>query len=121
MAKTTSRNIIRLRKHARVRRKINGTEARPRLSVFRSSKHIYVQAVDDQNGNTIASASSLDAELKIREKGGDVDAAKAVGELIGRRLLDKGIEEAIFDRGGYAYHGRVAALADGARSAGLRF
>lgn len=121
MAKTKSRNNIRLRKHARVRRKINGTEARPRLNVFRSAKHIYAQAIDDRNGMTIASASSLDAELNIREKGGDVDAANAVGQLIARRLLDKGIEEVIFDRGGYAYHGRVAALANGARSAGLRF
>ena len=121
MAKIKSRNDIRLRKHARVRRKISGTEARPRLSIFRSAKHIYVQAIDDQAGNTIASSSSLEAERGFQENGGNVDAAKVVGETIAKRLLEKGIEEIVFDRGGYAYHGRVAAVAEGARSAGLRF
>ena len=121
MAKAKSRNEVRLRKHARVRRKLSGTAERPRLNVFRSSKHIYVQAIDDLAGHTLASASTLDPELDLRNKGGDKEAAHAVGELVGRRLLDMGVEEVVFDRGGYPYLGRVANLADGARSAGLRF
>lgn len=120
MAKIKSRNDIRLRKHARVRRKISGTESRPRLCVFRSLKNIYVQVIDDTTGVTIASASSADAELGLTN-GGNVEAARAVGELIGKRLSEKNIEEVVFDRGGYVYHGRVAAVAEGARSAGLRF
>jgi large subunit ribosomal protein L18 len=95
---------------------------RPRLSVFRSSKHIYVQLIDDQKGHTIAAASSIDGDLKKSlEKGTDVEAASAVGKLIAERALAAGVKEVRFDRGGYRYHGRVKALADAAREAGLSF
>jgi large subunit ribosomal protein L18 len=108
----------RRRRHRRVRKKLMGTAERPRLAVFRSSKHIYVQAIDDLAGRTLASASTMEASLR----GGStatVDAAKQVGKLLGERAKAAGIDRAVFDRGGFRYHGRVAAVADGAREAGL--
>ena len=113
---------LRTRRHIRVRAKVAGSEERPRLVVFRSDKHIYAHAIDDGSGRTIAHASSLDADLKGNVKrGGNVDAAKVVGGAIAARLKDKGIEDVVFDRGGYLYHGRIKALADAAREAGLKF
>ena len=109
----------RIKRHTRVRGKISGTAERPRLSVFRSEKNIYAQIIDDVAGNTLVSASSLDKE--IEGNGGNVEAAKKVGAMIAERALKKGIEEVVFDRGGYIYHGRVQALADGAREGGLKF
>ncbi len=120
MIKKTSRNELRKRRHFRVRNKINGTSERPRLSVFRSSKHIYAQLVDDVNHATLAAASSLEKEAGV-EQGGNVAAAQAVGKLIGERGVAKKIEQVVFDRGGYLYHGRVKALAEAAREAGLKF
>ncbi|HEX9092681.1 MAG TPA: 50S ribosomal protein L18 [Coriobacteriia bacterium] len=109
------------RRQRRVRGKVSGTAARPRLRVTRSSAHIYAQVIDDVSGATLASASSIDTELREALKSGStVDAAKAVGEAVARRALDKGVTEVVFDRGGRLYHGRVQALADGARSAGLK-
>jgi large subunit ribosomal protein L18 len=107
----------------RVRKKLRRVARdRPRLSVFRSSKNIYAQVIDDTKGHTLASASSLEPELaKSLSKGSDVTAAQAVGKLVGERALKSGVEKVIFDRGGYLYHGRVKALADGAREAGLQF
>ena len=108
----------RVRRHRRVRKKVTGTAARPRLAVFRSNKHIYVQAIDDQARRTIVSASTVEADLR----GGStatVEAAKQVGKLVGERAKAAGIETVVFDRGGFKYHGRVAAIADGAREAGL--
>lgn len=122
MIKKVSRNDIRKRKHARVRRKISGTAEKPRLCVFRSSKNIYAQLIDDVNGHTIVQASSLDPEIKSQtEEGGNVAAASKVGELVAKRALEQNIETVVFDRGGYIYHGRVAALAQAARDAGLKF
>ena len=112
-------NKARLQRHKRVRAKINGTADRPRLDVFRSAKNIYAQVIDDVNGVTLASASSLDKA--IEGYGGNVAAATAVGKLIAERALAKGIENVVFDRGGYLYHGRVQALAEGAREGGLKF
>ena len=122
MQKSIDRDAIRRRIRYRIRRKVSGTADKPRLAVFRSDKHIYAQAIDDGSGQTIAHASSLDAELKGNAKrGGNVDAAKVVGGAIAARLKDKGIEDVVFDRGGYLYHGRIKALADAAREAGLKF
>ena len=122
MQKMIDRDAIRRRIRYRIRKKVSGTAARPRLAVFRSDKHIYAQAIDDGSGQTIAHASTLDAELKAAVKrGGNVDAAKAVGGAIAERLKIKGIEDVVFDRGGYLYHGRIKALADAAREAGLKF
>lgn len=109
----------RLRRHARVRGKISGTAERPRLSVFRSEKNIYAQIIDDVAGNTLCSASTV--EKGFEGNGGNVEAAKKIGETIAKRALEKGIENVVFDRGGYIYHGRVAALAEGAREGGLKF
>lgn len=112
----------RKRRHLRVRRRVKGTPERPRLSVFRSGRHIYAQVIDDTAGRTLAAASSLDAEVRGElGHGGNVAAARRVGELIGKRAAEKGIRKVAFDRGGYRYHGRVAALAEGARAAGLEF
>ena len=108
----------RTRRHRRVRKKVTGTAERPRLAVFRSSRHIYVQAIDDRTGRTLASASTMEKDLR----GGataTVDAAKQVGKLVGERAKAAGITTVVFDRGGFKYHGRVAAVADGAREAGL--
>jgi large subunit ribosomal protein L18 len=115
---TLSPQQARVRRHRRVRKRVVGTAARPRLCVFRSNKHIYAQVIDDTSGVTLASASTVEAGL--RESGtGNVDAAKAVGQLVGERAKAAGIEKVVFDRGGFRYHGRVAALCDGARAAGL--
>jgi len=122
MQKMIDRDAIRRRIRHRIRKKVTGTAAKPRLAVFRSDKHIYAQAIDDGSGRTIAHASTLDADLKAGVKrGGNVDAAKVVGGAIAARLKDKGIEDVVFDRGGYLYHGRIKALADAAREAGLKF
>lgn len=120
MIKKVNSNVSRLARHARVRKKISGTPELPRLCVFRSLKNIYVQIIDDTTGNTLAAASSLDKELGTAN-GGNCEAAKAVGALIAKKALDKGIKEVVFDRGGYVYHGRVAQLAEAAREGGLEF
>ncbi|MGC4378198.1 50S ribosomal protein L18 [Fictibacillus sp. Mic-4] len=120
MITKADKNVARKKRHARVRRSVVGTAERPRLNVFRSSKHIYAQIIDDQNGVTIASASTLDKTLDV-PNGGNVEAAKQIGEAIAKRAAEKGIKAVIFDRGGYLYHGRVKALADAAREAGLEF
>jgi large subunit ribosomal protein L18 len=104
----------------RVRKSVIGTDARPRLNVFRSSRHIYAQIINDTTGHTLVSASTLGPELKGISAGG-VEAAKAVGKLVAERALAKGLSKVVFDRGGYLYHGRVAALAEAARAAGLEF
>jgi large subunit ribosomal protein L18 len=119
MARVDS-NIIRLRVHERIRKKVEGDAVRPRLCVFRSNKHIYAQIVDDSKGQTLAAASSLDEEAAVKN-GGNVAAAKAVGQAVAKRAIDKGIQTVLFDRGGYIYHGRVKALAEAAREAGLKF
>lgn len=111
---------LRIRRHKRVRRKLAGTSARPRLAVFRSSKHITAQIVDDDAGHTLASASTVEPELR-GNSGGTVDAAKVVGTLVATRAKAAGITTVVFDRGGFTYHGRVAALADAARAEGLEF
>ena len=108
----------RRRRHQRVRKKVQGTAARPRLSVFRSSRHVYAQLIDDAHGHTLVAASTMEREAR----GGTtstVDAAKTVGRQLGERALASGVHQAVFDRGGFRYHGRVAAVADGARDAGL--
>jgi len=116
-----SRNEMRLIRHRRLRRKISGTPERPRLAVFRSLNHIYAQMIDDTVGHTLVSASTLDKELREKlASTKDMEAAKAVGELIAKRALEKGIKEAVFDRGGHKFHGRVKALAEAARNAGLK-
>lgn len=116
------KNKARLKRHLRVRKKINGTAARPRLSVFRSAKHMYAQLIDDVAGVTLASASTKDKELvEAIGNGGNVEAAAKVGELIAKRAQAKGVTEVVFDRGGYLYHGRIQALATAAREAGLSF
>jgi len=112
----------RLTRHRRVRKGLAGTPERPRLCVFRSDRHIYAQVVDDQNGRTLVSASTLSAELKDKAKHfGTVAAAGLVGGLIGRKCLEQGIKKVVFDRGGFRYHGRVKALAEAAREGGLEF
>ncbi len=118
----SARDKIQRRKN-RVRRAVRrSAKGRPRLSVFRSSQHIYAQVIDDTAGNTVAAASSLDGELrKSLPKGGDKNAAEAVGKLIAKRALDAGVKDVVFDRGSHIYHGRVKALADAAREAGLSF
>ncbi len=117
-----SRNDNRLARHGRVRKKVFGTPEKPRLCIYRSIKNIYAQVINDTEGNTLVSASTLDKEIQEKAKyGGNKEAAKAVGALIAKRALDKGIETVAFDRGGYLYHGRVKELAEGAREAGLKF
>jgi large subunit ribosomal protein L18 len=113
-----SKNQIRMRIHRRIRRRVKGTPERPRLAVFRSVKHIYAQVIDDAQGHTVAAASSAE---KNATNGGNLAGAKAVGKLVAERAKDKGIHAVVFDRGGYHYHGRVKALADAAREAGLEF
>ena len=119
MVKKPDTNKARLKRHKRVRSKISGTAERPRLNVFRSNTNIYAQLIDDINGVTLASASSLDKE--ITAYGGNKEAAKEVGKLVAKRAIDKGIDTVVFDRGGYVYHGRVKELAEGAREGGLKF
>lgn len=116
-----SRNA-RKRRQRRIRMKISGTAERPRLNVFRSLEHIYAQVIDDETGNTIVSASTLDKSLRDNLAGkGKKDQAKAIGEIVAERAKDAGIETVVFDRGGFIYHGRIKALADGAREGGLKF
>ena len=122
MDKTKAKAAGLARRQRRVRGKVSGTAARPRLRVTRTNVHIYAQLIDDVAGTTLVSASSIDGELRSALKSGaDRDAARAVGEAIGRRAIEAGITEVVFDRGGRLYHGRVAALAEGARDAGLKF
>jgi len=109
------------RRHSRLRKKVLGTNARPRLNVFRSDKHIYAQVIDDLTGHTLASASDIDTDTKAQADGTKSDKAKLVGTIIAQRALDAGVKQVVFDRGGYRYHGRVKALADAAREAGLDF
>ncbi|MCH4153638.1 MAG: 50S ribosomal protein L18 [Saccharofermentans sp.] len=116
------KNKIRVRKHVRVRKKISGTTDCPRLCVYRSNSHIYAQVIDDTTGTTLASASSLDKEIKGSvANGSNVEAASAVGKLVAERAIAKEVKDVVFDRGGYMYHGRVQALAEAARTAGLNF
>ncbi len=116
------KNKARLKRHLRVRKKIEGTPERPRLNIFRSSKHMYAQIIDDTKGITLVAASTQDKDLRDGiTNGGNVEAARKVGELIAKRAKAQGIEKVVFDRGGYLYHGRVQALADAAREAGLEF
>ena len=119
MVSRVDTNKKRIKRHKRVRGKIFGTAQKPRLCVFRSLKNIYAQVIDDENGKTLASASSLDKEFN--QYGGNKEAAKLVGQAVAKAALDKGITEVVFDRGGYIFHGRVQELADGAREAGLKF
>lgn len=114
------KNKARKKRHLRIRKRVIGSAVRPRLNVFRSSKHIYAQLIDDVTGATITSASSLDKELGLKN-GANTEAAAAVGSLIAKKAQEKGLTDVIFDRGGYLYHGRVKALADAAREAGLQF
>ncbi len=120
MARTDHKVELRHRRHARVRRRVRGSAARPRLAVFRSNKHIAAQVIDDEAGVTLASASTVESDLR-GASGGNVDAATAVGRLVATRAKAAGITSVVFDRGGFAYHGRVAALADAARTEGLEF
>jgi large subunit ribosomal protein L18 len=113
---------IRTRLHLRIRKKLSGKTERPRLAVFRSQAHIYAQVINDEDGRTLCAASSVDKDLRAKQKtGSNVAAAKAVGALIATRAKEKGIEAVVFDRGGFQYHGRIKALADAAREAGLKF
>ncbi|HHW30177.1 MAG TPA: 50S ribosomal protein L18 [Clostridiaceae bacterium] len=122
MIQKLNKNEVRKRKHVRVRKKVFGTPEKPRLNVFRSLTNIYAQIIDDTTGTTLVAASSLDSVLKSRIKsGGNKEAAREVGKLVGQRAIDKGIKSVVFDRGGYIYHGRVKELAEGAREAGLEF
>jgi len=119
MVSKVDKNAARVKRHYRVRNKIAGTPERPRLNVFRSAKHIYAQIIDDLNGVTVASASTMDKDFG--EWGGNKEAAKKVGENIAKKALEKGVTSVVFDRSGYIYHGRVKELAEGAREGGLQF
>lgn len=122
MIKKQSRSEVRVKKHNRMRNKIQGTNERPRLAVFRSEKHIYAQIIDDMTGTTLAAASTVEKEIASAIKAtSNTDAAAAVGTAIAKKAAAKGIENVVFDRGGFLYHGRVKALADAAREAGLQF
>ena len=118
MIKRPNTNAQRLKRHKRVRAKISGTPEMPRLNVFRSEANIYAQVIDDERGVTLAAASTLEGD---KQKGSDKDAAARVGALVAQRAMEKGVKDVVFDRGGYIYHGRVKALADAAREAGLNF
>ena len=118
MITETKRNAIRQRIHQRIRRKLAGTAERPRLNVYRSLNHIYAQVIDDQKGETLVSASTLSLKVKT---GGNVAAAKEIGKAVAELAVKQGIKKVVFDRGGYLYHGRIKALADAAREAGLEF
>ena len=119
MFKKIDTKAARIRRHVRVRKNISGTAERPRLNVFRSAKHIYAQVIDDTKGVTLVSASSMDKGFDAN--GGNIEGAKAVGKAVAEKALAAGIKAVVFDRGGYVYHGRVAALAEGAREGGLEF
>jgi len=121
MLKKESRNIARKRRHIRVRKKVFGTEERPRLCVFKSNNHIYAQIINDEKGHTLVAASTLDPAIRDKATGANIESAKLVGDLIAKKALEKGIRSVAFDRSGYIYHGRVKALADAAREAGLDF
>ncbi len=122
MVSKKSRSEVRVKKHTRLRNRISGTAERPRLAVFRSNKHMYAQVIDDVAGRTLAAASTMEKAAKEElEYTDNVEAAAYVGTLIARRAMEKGIEEVVFDRGGFLYHGKVQALADAAREAGLKF
>lgn len=122
MIKQVNKKLATQKRHQRLRNKISGTAEAPRLAVYRSTKHIYAQIIDDVKGVTLVSASSLDKELRSElAHGGNVESAKVVGEAIAKKALKAGIKDVVFDRGGFLYHGRVAALADAAREAGLNF
>ena len=114
------RNKARVKRHLKIRQKISGTATCPRLCVFRSNKNIFAQIIDDVTGNTLVSASSIENGARL-ENGGNISAAEAVGTLVAKKALEAGIENVVFDRGGYLYHGRVKALAEAARAAGLKF
>ncbi|SFS84463.1 50S ribosomal protein L18 [Marininema halotolerans] len=122
MIRKLDRSKSRKRRHLRVRKKVTGTSVRPRLNVFRSARNIYLQVIDDTKGVTLAAASTQDAELKESGiYGGNVEAARKVGELLAKRAIEKGVDTVVFDRGGYIYHGRIKAVAEGAREGGLKF
>ena len=121
MLTQTSKNVTRRRVHERIRKKVLGTAERPRLNVYRSLNHIYVQVIDDLQGVTLVSASSAEGKKEARRKGGNLAAAKSVAKSVAERAQSKGIRMVVFDRGGYIYHGRVKALAEAAREAGLQF
>ena len=122
MVSKKSRTDVRLKKHRRIRNRISGTAERPRLAVFRSNNHMYAQIIDDTVGNTLVAASTVEKEVKAQlEKTNNVDAAAYLGTVIAKRAIEKGIDTVVFDRGGFLYHGKIAALADAAREAGLKF
>ena len=122
MVSKESRQLVRAKKHMKIRNRFSGTAERPRLAVFRSNNHMYAQIIDDTVGNTLVSASILEKEIKAElEKNNNVDAAAYLGTVIAKRAIEKGIKEVVFDRGGFIYQGKIAALADAAREAGLEF
>ena len=122
MVSKKSRKVVRAKKHMRIRNRVNGTSECPRLAVFRSNNHMYAQIIDDTVGNTLVSASTAQKEVKAElEKTNDVAAAAYVGKIVAERALEKGITTVVFDRGGFIYHGKIQALADAAREAGLNF
>ena len=122
MVSKKSRQEVRAKKHMKIRNRFSGTAERPRLAVFRSNNHMYAQIIDDTVGNTLVSASTLEKEIKAElEKTNDVDAAAYVGKIVAKRAIEKGITEVVFDRGGFLYHGKIEALAEAAREAGLVF
>ena len=122
MVNKKSRQEVRVKKHMRIRNRFSGTPERPRLAVFRSNNHMYAQIIDDTVGNTLVAASTVEKDVKAElEKTNNVDAAAYLGTVIAKRAIEKGIEEVVFDRGGFIYHGKVAALAEAAREAGLKF
>jgi large subunit ribosomal protein L18 len=115
------RHELRIRRHRRVRKKVHGTATRPRLAIYRSNKHLTAQVIDDDAGRTVASASTLEADFRKQQSGSNVAAATAVGALVAERAKQAGVSAVVFDRGGFLYHGRVAAIAEAARAAGLEF
>lgn len=121
MGKTNASYVARKRRHTRVRRKLAGTAARPRLNIFRSLEHIYAQVIDDLTGSTLVAASTLDATIRGNAEASKIERAKMVGELVAKRAIEAGITEVVFDRGGYKFHGRVKALAEASRESGLKF
>ena len=122
MVKKESRQKVRVKKHSRIRNRISGTATCPRLAVFRSNNHMYAQIIDDTVGNTLVAASTLEKDVKAElKKTNDVEAAAYLGTVIAKKAIEKGIKEVVFDRGGYIYQGKIAALADAAREAGLEF
>ena len=122
MVSKESRQKVRVKKHMRIRNRLSGTTERPRLAVFRSNNHMYAQIIDDTVGNTLVAASTVEKEVRAElEKTNNVDAAAYLGTVIAKRAIEKGIDTVVFDRGGFLYHGKIAALADAAREAGLKF